>query len=155
MNFLNDNLIEDLLDSLTDFEFCDVTIVAMDGEISANKTILAIRCPYFRSMFSTNNNFIESQSCRAKMPYTMAVLKKVIIYIYSGKMDLDNLVLRQLLDLLDLLNLLNLELALTSVEDQIIIDIKRGTFPLSHCLHGLGQSSQLGLKTVGETMLSY
>ena len=47
----------DLLESLQDPEFCDVKIVAREGEeIPVSKVILSVRSQYFRSMFSSNNN---------------------------------------------------------------------------------------------------
>ena len=77
------------LDSLSDPELCDITIEASDGDIPANRTILSINSQYFRAMFSSSSNFVEKQAGRVKMPYTETVLEKVVIYLYSGKMDCD------------------------------------------------------------------
>ena len=83
---------KDILSHLQDEELCDVKIVGTDGEIPANKTILIMRSQYFRSMFSSNNNFVESQAGSVKLPYTKAVVEKVVLYLYSGEMTCDDLV---------------------------------------------------------------
>ena len=102
-------LSKDLLAHLEDPEFNDIKIVATDGEVPANKTILSMRSQYFRSMFSDNNNFVESSSGSAKLPYPKFVVEKVVIFLYSGEMDCDGMVLRFLLYLMEFLNLMNLE----------------------------------------------
>ena len=42
----------DILAHLEDPELCDVKIMASDGEIPVNKSILSMRSDYFRGMFS-------------------------------------------------------------------------------------------------------
>ena len=69
------------LDSLGNPEYCDVKIVATDGELSANKFLLS-RSEYFCSMFSDNINFVESQTGMVKILYSKSVLEKVVI-IYT------------------------------------------------------------------------
>ena len=149
------DVIKSLQDSLGDPEFCDVRIVGTDGEIGANKTILGIRSLYFRSMFSANNNFVESQVGSVKLPYAKAVLEKVVIYLYSGKMTCEGLVLGSLLELLDLLNLTNLLNVFGAVEEFTVSQIKIGHFPLSDCLRSLGDCSRLGLENVGDSLLTH
>merc|ERR1719397_2337307 len=112
-----------------------------------------MRSQYFCSMFSTNNNFVESQAGIVKMPYSKAVLDKVIIYLYSGKMDIEDLALKPLMDLLHLLNLMNLTSEFDSLEDFILTNIRKVTFPLTDCLKSLDYCSELGSQKVGETML--
>ena len=81
------SLTRDLLASLEKPEYCDIKIESSDGEIPANKAILSIRSDYFSRMFSSNNNFVESSSGLCKLPYPTAVVKKVVIYLYSGELD--------------------------------------------------------------------
>ena len=142
-------------DSLGDPEFCDVKILATDGEVPANKTILSMTSQYFRSMFSNNNNFVESQTGRVKMPYSKTVLEKVVMFLYSGKMTCEGLVLGSLLELLDLLNLTNLLNVFGAVEEFTVSQIKIGHFPLSDCLRSLGDCSRLGLENVGDSLLTH
>jgi len=123
--------------------------------LSVSRFLLSIRSPYFRSMFSDNNNFVESQTGRVKMPYSKAVLEKVVIYLYTGKMNCEEMTLGALLDLMDLLNLTNLPKVFEAVENFSISKMKKGEFPLSDCLKSLDDCSRLGLETVGETLLIF
>ena len=148
-----ESLCQDILAHLQDPEYCDVRIVASDGEIAANKTILGMRSPYFRSMFSSNNNFVESSTGTVKLPYDMAVLKRVIIYLYSGELEFHDLDLKPLLDLMELLNLINLSTEFSTVESFTLDNIKKGKFSFSASLMSLDYSSKLGMKSVGETLL--
>ena len=115
---LNDSteVSKDLLAHLQDPEFHDVKIEASDGEVPASKTIISMRSQYFRSMFSVNNNFVESSTGRVKLPYRKVVIEKVVTYLYSGEMDCDDMDLRSLLDLLELLNIMNLPSKYSVVE---------------------------------------
>ena len=154
MSIINEKSVtKNLLDHLQDPEFCDVRIVATDGEIAANKTILGMRSPYFRSMFSSNNNFVESSTGTVKLPYDMAVLKRVIVYLYSGELEFHDLDLKPLLDLMELLNLINLSTEFSTVESFTLDNIKKGKFSFSASLKSLDYSSKLGMKSVGETLL--
>ena len=150
-----ESLCQDILAHLQDPEYCDVRIVASDGEIAANKTILGMRSPYFRSMFSSNNNFVESSTGTVKLPYTKAVLEKVIVYLYCGELEFHDLDLKPLLDLMELLNLINLSMEFSTVESFTSDNIKKGKFSISDCLKSLDYSSKLGMKSVGETLLVY
>merc|ERR1711868_351558 len=101
-----------------------------------------MRSQYFHSMFSKNNNFVEAQNNSAKMPYPKAILEKLILYLYSGKLDCEDMALRPLMDLLDLLNLLTLSMELSIVEGFVTDNIKKGTFPISDCLKYLEDCSK-------------
>ena len=157
MPLLNDKLdvSRDLAAHLQDPEFNDVKIEAADGEVSANKTILSVRSQYFRSMFSAQNNFVESSTGRVKLPYPMAVMEKVVLYLYSGEMDCDDMRLRSLLDILELLNLMNLPSQFFIVETFTQRNITEGNYPLVDCLESLDDSVKMGLQSVGETLLSH
>ena len=149
------NVIQDLLAHLEDPDYCDVKIVGNDGEIPANKTILGMRSQYFHAMFKPSSNFVESRSGSVKMPYSETVIRKVVIYIYSGKMDCDDLVLGQLLELLDLLRLVDLTREFSKVEEFFRVNIKKACYPLSDCLEGLDDSSKRRLEKVEAELLAY
>ena len=144
-----------LLESLEDPDFCDVKIMASDGELPVNKFLLGIRSPYFRSMFSDNNNFVESQTGTVKMPYSKSVLEKVVVYLYSGKMGCEDLSLASLLDLMALLNLTNLPEEFGAVESFTISKMKSGRFIRSDCLRALDHCSRLGLESVGNSLMTH
>ena len=101
-----DGVIKDLISNLQIPELCDVKIICSDGEVPANKSLLSMRSQYFLSMFSSNNNFVESQDGIVKLPYSKAVMEKVILYNCSGKLDCDDLALGSLLDLLGRIHLI-------------------------------------------------
>ena len=75
---------KDLLAHLHDPDFNDVKIEALDGDVPANKTIISMRSQYFKSMFSANNNFVESSTGTVKLPYPKVVVEKAVTYLYSG-----------------------------------------------------------------------
>ena len=150
-----ESVTKDIVGNLTDPEFFDVRIVGTDGEVPANKTILSIRSQYFRSMFGSNNNFVESQAGSAKLPYPKVVLDKMVLYLYSGQLGCDDLSLRALMDLLELFNMMNLPSEYGKVEEYTSDNIKKGKFSLSDGLKCLEDSSKLGLKAVGEALLSH
>ena len=151
------DLCKDIFSLLNEPEYCDAKLESSDGTtILVNKTILSARSEYFRSMFSLNNNFVESQTGSVKMPYTKPVLEKLIVYLYSGELDCQSLELDQLLELMDLFNLFNLSAEFTSLEDYVKKNIENEQFLLSACLKGLKTSFQRGLlQTVGLTLLAY
>ena len=145
----------DLLDSLDKPEFCDIRIVSSDGEIPASKAILSIRSEYFCRMFSPDNNFVESSTGRCKLPYPRAVVIKVITYLYSGKLDVGDLALAQLLDLLELLNLMNLTQEFKEVESFAILKIEHFKLSFSECLKNLDKCSKMRMETLGETLVNH
>ena len=144
---------KDFLDSLNDSERNDVKIVATDGEIAANRTVLSIKSQYFRSMFSQNSTFVESETGAVKMPYSKAVLEKVVLYLYSGVMDCQDMSLKLLMDLIEVLDMMNLSMESATVEGFTIDNIKKRKFLLSSCLLYLNDCSKMGLTTVGETLI--
>ena len=144
------DVVRDILATLQDPEFCDVKIVASDGEIPASKVILSLRSQYFRSLFSSSNNFLESQAGSVKLPHSKAVLDKVIVYLYSGNMDCQDLALAHLLELLQLLDFINLPREFSKVEDFIVNNILGGKFLPEECLKNLEYSFTLCLETVQE-----
>ena len=111
-----------------------------------------MRSQYFRSMFSSSSNFLECQAASLKLPHTKAVLEKVIVYLYSGHLECQDLALAQLLELLQLLDFMNLHRELASVEEFILNKILGGKFALEECLKGLEVSSTLAVETVQEAL---
>ena len=153
---LNEDYREDILACLNAPEFCDVKLVASDGgEILANKTILSMRSQYFHSMFSTNNNFVESKEGRVEMAFNKTVLDNVVTYLYSGQMVYEDMALRDLLGLMELLNFMNLSMEFSVVEKFVTNHTRDGLFALSDCLRSLNEPSMVGLKTVEESILAY
>ena len=70
----------------------DIKIILKDGEIFANKGILMARCDYFKTMFHNEYQFKEGETNSVDMRHcSKVVMKKIIIYLFSGKMKLDDI----------------------------------------------------------------
>ena len=131
-----ESLLSDLLASLENPEFCDTKIESSDGNVQANKAILSMRSEYFSLkfypndslLFSPNNSSVESSAShsQSKLPYSKAVVKKMVLYLYSGMMDVTDLALGQLLDLMELLNLMDLSEEFQKLETYTLDKIRDG-----------------------------
>ena len=150
-----EDVIEDLVSNWQNPVFCDVKIICSDGEIPANKTILGMRSQYFLSMFSSNNNFVESQDGIVKLPHSKAVMEKFVLFLYSGQLNCGDLGLRSMLDLLGLFDLINLSKELKILTEYIVKKIAERNFTFSDCLENLDDSSKPGLGGVVEALLAY
>ena len=150
-----EDVIPHLLDSLQEEVFCDMKIVATDGEISANRTILSLRSEYFKTMFFSQHNYVEGQTRRVKLPYSKDVLEKLVLYLYGGEMDRGNMSLSSLLQMMDLLDLVILPSELSIIEEYVETNIKAGTFPVSDCLKALVICSEKARQNVGDHLMSY
>ena len=70
----------------------DIKIVLEDSEIYANKDILVSRSEYFKTMFHNEHQFLEGESNSVDMRHcNKAIMEKIIIYLFSGKMKLDDM----------------------------------------------------------------
>ena len=148
-----DNVIQRHLDSLQKPDICDIKIRGCDGEVAANKLLLRLSCQFFSSMFSPQSNFVEHEAGSITLPHTKAVLEKVIVYLYSGQMDCEQMTVPSLLELMGLLNYMNLSEEFSTLELFASDRIKSGEFPLLDCLKALDISSQFGLESAGQTLV--
>ena len=148
-----DNVIQRHLDSLQNPDVCDIRIVGCDGEVAANKLLLRLSCPFFSSMFSRVNNFVEREADSITLPHTKAVIEKVVTYLYSGQMEFEEMKVGSLLELMGLLNYMNLSEEFNAVEQFSLERIKSGQFPLGDCLEALHVSSQFGLQEAGQMLV--
>ena len=94
---------EDILRLLKNGSFTDIRIILEDGEILANKDVLATRCEYFATMFSNNEvKFIEGETNSVDLSYcSKVVMDKIIDYLFSGEMKFNDFNLEQLLSLMN------------------------------------------------------
>ena len=106
-------------------------------------------------MFSKDNNFVESSTGQCKLPYPKAVVKKVVLYLYTGMMDVDELALGQLLDLMELLNMMNLTEEFNLVESYSLGKIENCELPFSDCLKNLEKCSKMRMETLGEKLITH
>ena len=81
----------DMVKMLCDGSSNDVCIKLHDGEIKANKNVLAARCEYFAATFrwkSNNNHDVEEivvNDCSKK------IMTRIMKYLFSGIMKVDDL----------------------------------------------------------------
>ena len=83
------------------------------------------------------------------------MVEKVVIFLYSGEMDCDGMVLRFLLYLMEFLNLMNLESKYDIVEAFTEENITEGKYPLTDCLKSLDPCSKMGLQSVGAALMNH
>ena len=101
MNFKED-LSKDMMRMLAIGSTNDVKIVLDDGEIKANKDILAFRCEYFAATFrwAEGNNQEDSGDIKIE-DCSKKVMERVIEFLFSGVMRFRDLGLIQLLELVN------------------------------------------------------
>ncbi|CAH8548802.1 unnamed protein product [Schistosoma turkestanicum] len=69
--------------------FCDVTLIVNNTHFPANRAILAARSEYFRSLFY--GELAESSSIVHLNDTNVTALRKILLYIYTGEMTLENI----------------------------------------------------------------
>ena len=112
---------EDLLHLLTKGSSNDVKIILDDGEIYANKDILAIRSDYFSTMFS-NTAFIEGKSGEVTVKdCTKKVMMAILTYVFTGTLRLADYRCDSLLEMMNLSRsmLLKNDMLFRSVESYV------------------------------------
>ena len=102
LNFdLSERFLSDMLKMIREGSYNDVCIKLHDGEIKANKSILAARCDYFDATFrwkDNNNQDVEEiviNDCSKK------VMTRIIEYIFTGVLKAKDLNLLEFLELKD------------------------------------------------------
>ena len=70
--------------------FCDVVLISSDGvEFPVHRAVLAAGCVYFNVLF--NINMVEKQQTRVHLKtISSSALRKVLEYIYTGSLRLNN-----------------------------------------------------------------
>jgi len=98
---LSRQFIRDMMKMFHDGSCNDVCIKLFDGEIKANRSVLATRCEYFAATFrwkSNNNHDVEDivvNDCSKK------VMTRIMNYLFSGVLKIDDLSFLELLQLKD------------------------------------------------------
>ena len=98
---LSERFLSDMLKMFRDGSYNDVCIKLHDGEIKANKSVLAARCNYFDATFrwkDNNNHEVEEiviTDCSKK------IMTRIIEYIFTGVLQAKNLNFLEFLELKD------------------------------------------------------
>jgi len=98
---LSDRVTTDLLKMLREGSFNDVCIKLHDGEIKANKFILAARCEYFAATFRWKNNNNHEEEEVTINDCSKKIMTRIIEYIFSGILQVKDLKLLEFLELKD------------------------------------------------------
>jgi len=98
---LNERFLSDMLKMFREGSYNDVCIKLHDGEIKANKSVLAARCDYFAATFrwkENNNHEVEKiviTDCSKK------IMTRIIEYIFTGVLQTKDLKFLDFIELKD------------------------------------------------------
>ena len=119
--------------------FNDVMIILSDGAVFANSAIMSSASEYFATMLS-NDKFVEAQTKEVPMEEygTKEAMERVVDYIYSGDMNMEEIGFETLLEIMNIAKMLLLKTdsLFTSLEAYIISLISKGTPGLLRLLRG-------------------
>ena len=79
----------------------DVRIILSDGEITANKDVLAAQCEYFAANFRWKERTKDSSDNIDNTDCSKGVMERIIKYLFTGTIKYKDLELMQLLELLN------------------------------------------------------
>ena len=115
-----DKLSKDLFKMLLGGSSNDVKIVLEDGDILANKDVLSARCDYFAICFS-KFKFTEGKTDTVDLSYcSKVIMEKIIHYLFSGRMELQDLSLSELIKMMNMASMLLLDELLTGTEKFVL-----------------------------------
>jgi len=134
----------------------DVRIRLNNGvQIEANKAILSAMSTLFKEKFEeklpTKDHFLEVDF---DISSTKEMLELVKEYLYTGKMNTENLSLKDLLDLLNLLRFLNLEI-FSEVKEFTKTKINDGGFSFEKLLILSSTAEAKNFHEINDLMLNY
>ena len=96
-----DKLSRDMMRMFRDGSFNDVRIKCHDGEVSANKSVLAARSEYFAATFRWKNNNNHDVKEIVVNDCSKKIMTRMLEYLFSGVMKVNDLSLLELLELKD------------------------------------------------------
>ena len=145
-----------ILQMITKGSFNDVKIILEDGEIDANIDVLSARCDYFATCFS-KVKFIEGATKRVVMSHcSERVMEKIIHYLFSGKIELQDLSLTDLIKMMNMASMMLLDDLLAGIQKFVL-----GFLPDSgvHCgslpgiMEGLMLAEQFKLEKIKDPLI--
>ena len=122
-----EELSNDMLKMLKEGSLNDVKIILDDGELLANKDVLAARCEYFAATLRWNskNNNEESKEIRIK-DCSKKVMERIVEFLFTGVLKFKDLDTHSLMSLIDQIRKLVLgEDLQESVENHLIDEISK------------------------------
>jgi len=131
------NILEDIRCVYESGMVNDIIIKCSDGiKLASNKSILAIRVPFFAKMFfgsfrNTIQDEVDLKSCESQ------TLNHILDFIWKGSLDLKSLSLCTLLNILETSRMLCLDSLFSGVERHLILRIDNGNVEVCDYLDAL------------------
>jgi len=121
-------LVTNISKLLNDEAFNDITINLNEGHghVKANKVILCANSTYFANIF--NNNVSDKDNTVINIPTTKESMELVLKYLYSGKVEFEELSLKDILDLLHLFEFTKMMDLFSTLETYLINQIGEDGF---------------------------
>ena len=98
---LRDNFNEDMLAMLSQGSSNDVRIILSDGEITANRDVLAARCEYFAAQFRWKEETKDDSDSIEITDCCKEVMERIIKYLFTGSIKFKDLGLLKMLELVN------------------------------------------------------
>ena len=98
---LSERFLSDMVKMIREGSYNDVCIKLHDGEIKANKSILAARCDYFDATFRWKDNNNQDMEEIVINDCSKKVMTRIIEYIFTGVLKAKDLNLLEFLELKD------------------------------------------------------
>ena len=97
----SDRFLSDMLKMFREGSLNDVCIKLHDGDIKANKSVLAARCEYFAAAFRWNDNNNQKVEKIVVDDCSKKIMTRIIEYIFTGILKVKDLNLLEFLELKD------------------------------------------------------
>ena len=117
---LRDNFNEDMLAMLSQGSSNDVRIILSDGEITANRDVLAARSEYFAAQFRWKEETKDDSDSTEITDCCKEVMERIIKYLFTGSIKFKDLGLMQLLELVNQVRKLLLKGDLQGLIEKVI-----------------------------------
>ena len=145
---------QDLLETLDNSPFNDVFLIANDGEIKASKLILSARSEYFFKMFDKEHQFRESKGT-VRVHCNKNVLRVILEFLYSGKIEHQDLTLVENLELLNQLRCMLQYDAYGRIENQLKNSICKCGYNMEEVVPAVDIARNLKLEKIEDILLRF
>ena len=110
----------------------DVRIILSDGEITANKDVLAAQCEYFAANLRWKEKIKDGSDSIDNTDCSKEVMERIIKYLFTGSIKFKDL---DILQLLELLNQVRKMLLKDDLQNLILAHLREDIFSLENLLN--------------------
>ena len=110
----------------------DVRIILSDGEITANKDVLAAQCKYFAANLRWKEKIKDGSDSIDNTDCSKEVMERIIKYLFTGSIKFKDL---DILQLLELLNQVRKMLLKDDLQNLILAHLREDIFSLENLLN--------------------